>query len=75
MRADELRNEIKKLNLAEKIILVEDIWDEIAQSNDSVPLADWQKQELDQRMETYKKGELKTFEWQSVHERLRKKYK
>ena len=75
MRSDELRNEIKKLNLTEKIMLVEDIWDEIAESNESIPLYDWQKQELDQRLGAYKKGELKTFDWQTVHDSLRKKYK
>jgi putative addiction module component (TIGR02574 family) len=75
MRSDEIKNEIKKLNLAEKILLVEDIWDQIAESNESMPISDWQKQELDQRLGAYQKGELKTFEWQAVHDNLRKKYK
>lgn len=74
MRSDELINEIRKLNLSEKLILVEDLWDDIAASNETLPLHEWQQQELDKRLEAYHKGELATFSWQSVHEKLRKKY-
>jgi putative addiction module component (TIGR02574 family) len=75
MQPDELKNEIKKLNLAEKLLLVEDIWDAIVESNESIPLYEWQKQELDIRLNAYQNGELKTFEWNSVHERLSNKCK
>ena len=38
MRPKDIKHEIKKLNLAEKLLLVEDIWDSIAQSNSELPI-------------------------------------
>jgi putative addiction module component (TIGR02574 family) len=49
MRPEEIKQEITKLNLAEKLSLVEDIWDSIAQGNSELPMSEWQKRELDKR--------------------------
>ena len=46
MRIDEIKQMIDKLNLAEKLLLIEDVWDSIAQSNSELPLPEWQKREL-----------------------------
>ena len=75
MKSSELIKEIDNLGLAEKILLVEDIWDSIARSNSELPLPKWQKKELDKRYADYKKGGLKLHDWQGVHEGLRDKYK
>jgi len=72
MRPNELIKEIDKLDLSEKLLLVEDIWDSIARSNSELPLPEWQKVELDKRYEEYKSGRLALHEWQDVHEELRK---
>jgi putative addiction module component (TIGR02574 family) len=37
------------LSPAEKLQLVEDLWDDLAASPDAVPVHDWQKQELARR--------------------------
>ena len=42
--------EILKLSVAERIQLVEDIWDSIAAEPDALPLSDEQRQELDRRL-------------------------
>ena len=65
---------INKLNLAEKLLLVEDLWDSIAQSNSELPLPEWQKAELDKRYKEYQSGNLTLHEWRSVHEEIRKEY-
>ncbi len=75
MRPEEIKQEINKLNLAEKLLLVEDIWDSIAQGNSELPMPEWQKIELDKRYKNYKAGGLNLHDWQSVHEDLRNKYK
>jgi putative addiction module component (TIGR02574 family) len=75
MRPDEIKREIKKLNLSEKLLLIEDIWDSIAQSNSELPMPEWQKRELDKRYSQYKAGEQNLHDWQSVHEGIRNKYK
>jgi putative addiction module component (TIGR02574 family) len=74
MRTNELLEEIDKLGLSEKLMLVEDIWDSIARSNSVLPMPEWQKVELDKRYAEFKAGKLKLHSWTEVHEGLRKKH-
>ena len=75
MRTDELKSEIRKLNISEQLLLVQDVWNEIARSNEELPLPEWQKNELDKRLGAYDRGEVETIEWQQVHEDLKNSYK
>ena len=72
MSPNEIIKQIDKLDLSEKLMLVEDIWDSIARSNSVLPLYEWQKNELDKRYKEYQSGEQKLHEWDKVHEELRK---
>ena len=74
MSSEEIRQEVKLLGLAEKLLLVEDVWDSIALSNSELPLPDWQKKELDKRYREYKAGKQDLHDWKSVHEGLRNEY-
>ena len=75
MRVEKIRQEVSQLGLAEKLLLVKDVWDSIALSNSELPLPDWQKKELDKRYREYKTGKQKLHDWKSVHEGLRNEYK
>ncbi|RDH80888.1 MAG: addiction module protein [endosymbiont of Escarpia spicata] len=75
MRPDQIKDEVSRLGLSEKLLLVEDIWDSIAASNSEIPMPMWQKQELDRRYKEYKEGKLELHDWEDVHEGLREKHK
>ena len=75
MRPEEIKSAVNKLALAEKLLLVEDIWDSIAADNAQVPLSLWQQRELDRRYEDHKANKLKLHDWQDAHAALRAKYK
>lgn len=75
MRQKEIKDEINKMGLSEKLILVEDIWDSIATSNLEIPMHEWQKKELDRRYKEYREGKLELHDWTTVHNELRDKYK
>jgi putative addiction module component (TIGR02574 family) len=75
MRADELKKEINKLPIAEKLVLIEEVWDNIAASSSGIPLSEWQKQELDKRLTQYQAGKTETLPMNEVHDALRNKYK
>ena len=75
MRSEQIKEQISRLGLSEKLLLVEDIWDSIAQDNDDIPLPEWQKQELDRRYREFEKGDLELHDWKSVHENLRDEYR
>lgn len=74
MRPQEIRDEISRLELSEKLLLVEDIWDAIAAGNSELPLPEWQKKALDERYQAYQNGNLELHDWKRVHEELRGKY-
>ena len=75
MRPIEIVSEIEKLGLSEKLILVEDIWDGIARDNVELSMPAWQKSELDKRYADYKAGNVRLYDWESLHKDLREKYK
>lgn len=52
MQSD-LTKEIKKLSIAERILLVEEIWDSIARENEAFELSKAQKDELDRRFQSF----------------------
>lgn len=74
MQTEKLRIEINKLEISEKLTLVEDVWDDIAKSNQNLPLPEWHKIELDKRLSAYDQGEVKTENYHKVHESLKAKY-
>jgi putative addiction module component (TIGR02574 family) len=49
--AMELTKQAKSLSISERIRLVEEIWDTIAEENEAFELTDVQKRELDRRLE------------------------
>lgn len=75
MRAEQIKIEIEGLELSEKLLLVEDLWDSIAASNSELPMPEWQKEELNRRYKEYQQGKLELHDGKSVHEELRGKYK
>lgn len=44
------------LGPAEKLQLVEDLWDDLAANPDDVPLHDWQREELERRTENVRQN-------------------
>jgi putative addiction module component (TIGR02574 family) len=56
------------------LLLVSNIWDDIARQNAVLPLPEWQKAELDKRYNAYQQGALKTHDCYAVHEELRNTY-
>jgi putative addiction module component (TIGR02574 family) len=63
--------DILRLSVSERIQLVEDIWDSIAEVPDSIPLTDEQKAELDRRLDAYHKNPHAGSPWSVVRERFK----
>lgn len=75
MTLDQLKAEISRLALSDKLLLVEEMWDSIAANASELPVPDWQRQELDKRYQAYKDGGVELRDWQSVHESVRDTYR
>lgn len=70
-----IANEIDSMSIEEKILLVEDIWDSIALSNQSVPLSEEQKAVLDKRLEHYQAHPDSANSWDNVKARITETWK
>ena len=65
------RQEIESLSSAEKILLVEQIWDSI--NKDDLELKDAHKAELDRRLVMHQRGETQFSTWAEVKQRISKR--
>ena len=59
-----------ELSISERIQLVEDIWDSIASVPQSVSLSPAQREELDRRLEDYRKHPDEGSPWDEVKSRI-----
>ena len=62
------------LSPAEKLQLVQDLWDDLAATPDAVPIHDWQKQELARRKANLAGNPAAGLSWEDVKERVRARY-
>ncbi len=65
------RADLLKLSVTERIQLVEDIWDTVAEVPDEVGLTCEQKAELDRRLDAYHQNPDEGSPWEMVRERIR----
>jgi len=62
---------IFELGLAEKLQLLEDLWDNIASQPENVAVLDWQKEELTKRKASHLQDPSLASSWDSVKARIR----
>ena len=70
MRTDLSMANILRLDVSERIQLVEDVWDSIASVPEAMPLTDKQKQELDRRLTAYHDDPSLGSPWKEVKKRI-----
>jgi putative addiction module component (TIGR02574 family) len=58
------------LSVAERILLVQDIWDSIASLPEAVPLTDAQRRELETRLQAYHQDPAAGSPWDLVKTRI-----
>ncbi len=66
-----LREEILQLPPAERLQLVEEIWESLSRSPDAVPMPDWHREVLDDRLAD--PAEQATRTWEQVQENARRR--
>jgi len=72
MNTETIINEIQKLSVAQRILLLEQAWDNLSKTPEKIPLSEWQKYELDKRLEAhYENPELSNLKADDVFKQLR----
>lgn len=74
MTSNALRKELFQLSVAERIELVEELWDSIAadaeRDEQVLPLSEEQKTELDRRIAAHRADPSRVIPWEQVREEL-----
>lgn len=65
---------IFNLSPAEKLQLVQDLWDDLAATPEDVPIHDWQKQEVARRKANLMKNPASGLDWNDVKRNIRRRY-
>lgn len=68
-----LTDDIKKLSKSEKLLLINDLWDDIADNADDIPLSSNTEILLDERYAAYKAKPKGGRSWDEVKRELRDK--
>ena len=58
------------LSLAEKLQLLEDLWNDIAESPEKLPFPEWQREELDRRRKDFEAKPDSCVSWEEVKRRM-----
>jgi putative addiction module component (TIGR02574 family) len=59
--------EILSLSVAEKIDLIDKMWDSIeSESNNKIPIPEWQIEEINRRLDELEAGKTKMYTWEEV---------
>ena len=61
-----LKNQIKQLSLSERILLAEEIWNSIAEENQTFELTISQKEELDRRIDSLTENQITLRNWDEI---------
>lgn len=68
---DALREELFKLSAAERLELVEELWDSIAEEDEVLALTDEQREDLERRLADADADPASGSPWDEVRERIR----
>ena len=66
-------NDLLDLPVAERLRLVEDLWDSIAEVPEAVELSEEQRKELDERLERFYQNPEAGSPWKDVKDRILKR--
>jgi putative addiction module component (TIGR02574 family) len=65
-------DEIKQLDITERIILVEEIWDSIAKEQQHISLSEYEKNILDKRLDTLESDMENLLSWDDMKANIRR---
>jgi putative addiction module component (TIGR02574 family) len=71
---DNPANSVFDLSDSEKLQLVQDLWDDLSTTPESVPVYDWQKEELERRKDNLLQNPGSAVGWLELKRRIRRQH-
>jgi putative addiction module component (TIGR02574 family) len=69
--ATPILEDILQLSISERLQLVEEIWDTIADATEELPLSQAQREEIDRRLESYEQRPEAGLPWREALDKIR----
>jgi putative addiction module component (TIGR02574 family) len=66
--------ELRKLSAAEKLKIIETLWDDVASDDGAVPVPAWHLSELRKTEEEFEAGRVAAVDWEEAKKELRKRF-
>ena len=66
---------VANLTVDERLNLLDEIWDSLSATPEAIPLMDWQREELDRRMDDLEREGPVGSSWEEVESRIRSRFK
>jgi putative addiction module component (TIGR02574 family) len=66
---------IETLSIAEKLVLMERLWDDLSRRPSDVPIPEWHGDVLAERQAAVREGRTSFVEWEAAKKRLRERLK
>lgn len=63
--------DIQELSQSERILLAEELWDSVADNQDSLEITGTQKKVLEERLKAYKRSPNEGLSWEEVKKEMR----
>jgi putative addiction module component (TIGR02574 family) len=63
--------ELLELSVPDRLRLIEELWDSIASTPETIPVPEWHKDEVARRQENYLRNPHSAIPWDEAKERLR----
>ena len=67
--------DLGKLTREEKLELIDEIWDSLENDPDAFPLPEWQRRELDRRLDEMDRGEVAGVPWEQALKEMQSRLK
>ena len=68
-----VRTKVRSLSVADRLRLLEEIWDSLAETPEAIPVTDAQRKELARRRHAHAANPAATKSWAEVRARLRRR--
>jgi putative addiction module component (TIGR02574 family) len=68
-----VRTEIRSLSVTDRLLLLEEIWDSLAETPEAIPVTDAQRKELARRRRAHARNPSAAKSWAEVRTRLRRR--
>lgn len=65
---------IKKMSIPERILIIEEIWDSIVESEEELPISKEHKSIIKERLEDYYKNPNEGKSWEEIRKNILSKY-